>query len=142
VTVTTRADLEHLLSAVAHRVTRRLSAVLDAQGSSLEEWRVLTLLVTHDGQSMSVIASFSMLPAPTLTKLIDRMVAANLVYRRRDEQDRRRVLVHLAPHGRALFTRLQGLIRDEQARRDAAVAEVVDPADLSRLLADVLAQLD
>lgn len=101
-----------------------------------------TTVCTHDGQSMSVIASFSLLSAPTLTKLIDRMVAANLVYRRGDEKDRRRVLVHLAPRGRALFRGLQGPAQDEQARRDAAVTGVVDPAELSQLLADVLAQLD
>lgn len=140
-TVTTGADLEQVLSAVAHCITRRLTALLDQQGSTLDEWRVLSLLSTHDGQSMRHIASYSMLPAPTLTKVIDRMVDANLVYRRGDEKDRRRVLVHLAPRGRTLFTGLTAVVQTEQADRDAAIQTVVDPAVLTRLLADVLAQL-
>ena len=140
-TVTTAADLEHVLSSVAHCTTRRLAAVLDQQGSSLDEWRVLSLLSTDDGQSMSRTAAYTMLPAPTLTKVVDRMVDANLVYRRGDEKDRRRVLVHLAPRGRTLFTGLSTLVQAEQAERDAAIQAVVDPVVLTQLLADVLARL-
>ena len=141
-TVTTGADLEQVLSSVAHRITRRLAALLDRQGSTLEEWRVLSLLSVTDGQSMSLIASYSMLPAPTLTKVIDRMVDANLVYRRGDDKDRRRVLVHLAPRGHTLYTGLQALVQAERAKRDAAVREVVDPAVLTQLLSDLLARFE
>lgn len=49
---------------------------------------------------MTEIADFAMLPAPTLTKLMDRMVSDNLVYRRADERDRRRVAPYLAEPGR------------------------------------------
>lgn len=140
--VTGDADLAQLLSMVAHRVTKRLVALLAEQDSSIDEWRVLSLLSDRDGQSMSQIAEFSMLPAPTLTKVIDRMVAANLVYRRGDARDRRRVLVHLAPRGTATFARLQTAVRAEQDRRDALLSETVDPALLAQILSDVLAQLD
>jgi DNA-binding MarR family transcriptional regulator len=38
--------------------------------------------------------------APKLSKLVDRMVSANLVLRRADNQDRRRVLVAASARGR------------------------------------------
>jgi DNA-binding MarR family transcriptional regulator len=50
---------------------------------------------------MTEIAAHAMVPAPTLTKIVDRLVDAALVYRRPDETDRRRVLVLLSEHGRA-----------------------------------------
>jgi MarR family transcriptional regulator, organic hydroperoxide resistance regulator len=45
-------------------------------------------------------------PAPTLTKIVDRLVDRALVYRRADDADRRRVLVFLSDHGRAEHARL------------------------------------
>lgn len=62
---------------------------------------------------MSEIAQFAMLPAPSLTRLIDRMVSDNLVHRTADPGDRRRVLVHIAPRGerlrRQLAERIEGI---------------------------------
>jgi DNA-binding MarR family transcriptional regulator len=48
------------------------------------------------------------LPAPTLTKAVDQLVAANLEYRRADRHDRRRVLIYLTARGRHLHARLAG----------------------------------
>jgi DNA-binding MarR family transcriptional regulator len=55
---------------------------------------------------MSELAEFTMVPPPTLTRLIDRMVSDNLVYRKVDPRDRRRVLVRVAPRGEALHRRV------------------------------------
>ena len=46
---------------------------------------------------MTEVAEFAMPPAPSLTKVVDRMVSLNLVYRRPDLRDRRRVLIHRRP---------------------------------------------
>ena len=68
---------------------------------------------------MSDIASWAMLPAPTLTKVVDRLVAENLVHRRSDPFDRRRVLVLLTPRGRALRTRLDKVLQQHRSRMEA-----------------------
>lgn len=107
--------LSHLLSEVESLVSRRLSAVLRTHDCTLEEWRVLSLLVDRVGRPMSEIASTVMLPAPTLTKLIDRMVADNLVYRRGDEQDRRRVLVFPSDRSLAKHMAIKSAVDTEQA---------------------------
>ncbi len=49
---------------------------------------------------MSVVADHVLLLAPKLSKLVDRMVAANLILRRQDHLDRRRVLIVISERGR------------------------------------------
>jgi len=118
--------LLHLLSYTQHHVTNRVSAALREQRSSLEEWRVLSLLSDGAGRSMGEVAEFALLTAPSATKLIDRMVSANLVYRRVDAHDRRRVLVFLSVRGRAVYRRLRPVVDaslddvDEEPLRDLA----------------------
>lgn len=89
-----------LLSLVERAVTQRLDDALKAQGSGIDQWRILSLLVERGGCPMNVVADHAMLLAPKLSKLVDRMVSANLVLRRSDEQDRRRVLIVASPRGR------------------------------------------
>ena len=55
------------------------------------------MLARGGGRSMGEIAYHTALPAPTATRVVDRLVDARLAYRRTDPVDRRRVLVHLAP---------------------------------------------
>src|SRR5438445_13475631 len=95
-------DLFHLLSYAENRATRRLAAALEGWDCSIEQWRVLALLADGRGHPMTELAEFALLPAPTATKLADRMVADTLVYRRADPADRRRVLVYLTERGREL----------------------------------------
>jgi len=102
-----------LLSLAERSVTQRLDEALKAHGSGIDQWRVLSLLVEQGGCPMNVVADHAMMLAPKLSKLIDRMVSANLVLRRTDEQDRRRVFVAATPRGHQAL-----------ARWDAATAKV------------------
>jgi DNA-binding MarR family transcriptional regulator len=78
---------------------------------------------------MNEIAAYAMVPPPTLTKVIDRLIERNVVYRRVDETDRRRVLVFLAARGRDLHRRLVARVEQEEA----AIAAALGPADAERL---------
>ncbi|MGI5169561.1 MarR family winged helix-turn-helix transcriptional regulator [Spirillospora sp. CA-253888] len=124
-------DPAHLLTAVERQVTARLSAALAEAGCTPEEWRVLALLADGRGHPMTEIAEYAMLPPPTLTKLIDRMVAANRVHRRVDDADRRRVLVLLTERGRAAHARLADLAD----RAWHTVRETLGPEEADRLTA-------
>jgi DNA-binding MarR family transcriptional regulator len=135
----TRPDenLAHLLSQAERRVTGRLSAALEAEGLTLAQWRVLSLLADGAGHPMTEAAEFAMLPAPSLTKVVDRMVSSNLVYRRPDLRDRRRVLIYSTARGRRLHQRLsRDLGPAERVLRD--IADERDAAELTRLLLRVL----
>jgi DNA-binding MarR family transcriptional regulator len=89
-----------LLSLVERTLTSRIDDALRAHGSGIDQWRVLSLLAERGGQPMTAVAEHAMLLAPKLSKLVDRMVAANLVLRRPDVEDRRRVLVAATDRGR------------------------------------------
>jgi DNA-binding MarR family transcriptional regulator len=98
-------SLTAVLAQLERRLARRLDAVLSADGLTVDQWRVLELLSAGDGCSMSSIAAHIAVPGATLTKLVDRLVDAALVYRVVGEVDRRRVLVHLADRGRDVYQR-------------------------------------
>jgi len=104
-------DFARLLTLVERTVVLRLTEVLRADGATLEEWRVLTLLADGAGHTMSEIAEFATLLAPTLTKVVDRMVSANLVIRRVDDTDRRRVLVFASDRGHHAVGRWTGMVK-------------------------------
>lgn len=133
-------DLVHLLSRAEHFAARRLAAVLDAEaaGCSIEQWRALALLADGRGHTMTELADFALLPAPTATKLIDRLVADNLVYRHPDPADRRRVLVHAAERGLRLHARLAQAIDRVQAEMLDAIGTDTGIETVLDHLADAL----
>lgn len=142
-TTTVDAALVDVLGRAERLVTGRLTGLLVAGGSTLDEWRVLSLLARRGGQSMSAIAAASLVAPPTLTKRIDGMVADGLVHRRVDDADRRRVLVLLAPRGRAAHRRLAGRVLEEERRlAELAAGAGVDVERVARLIGELLVALE
>jgi DNA-binding MarR family transcriptional regulator len=123
-------ELTQALSRAERCVTRQLARVLEEDGCTIEQWRVVLLLADGRGHPMSEIAEFALVPAPSLTRLIDRMVTDGLVHRTADARDRRRVLVHLTRRGRALHGRLEERVGREQQ----AVLAGLEQAEAERLL--------
>jgi DNA-binding MarR family transcriptional regulator len=124
-----------LLSRADHYVTERLSAALGVEGLTVEQWRAIDLLA-GGGQTMSAIADRVGLAPATLTRLIDRLVETNVIYRRIDAVDRRRVLVFLSARGRALHDRVAVLVEREQQALAADLGE-----ERTELLVELLHQL-
>ncbi|CAD5932493.1 MarR family winged helix-turn-helix transcriptional regulator [Streptomyces cyaneofuscatus] len=106
-------DLLHLLTRAERLAARRIQSVLDAYDCSVDAWRVLDLLSGDEGRGMTALAEDAALPAPTLTKLIDQLVDQNVVFRRVDPADRRRVLVQLTPRGLRRRRQLSRAVRAE-----------------------------
>jgi DNA-binding MarR family transcriptional regulator len=125
-----------LITAVERQLTAAVAADLEREGWTVEQWRVLECLSQHEGRPMSEVASRAMLPAPTLTKIVDRLVAGNLVHRRSDPYDRRRVLVLLTPRGRTVRARLEQVIQ----RHQVSLEQALGTSGLGQLT-DLLARL-
>ncbi|MFF3501398.1 MarR family winged helix-turn-helix transcriptional regulator [Streptomyces sp. NPDC003247] len=127
-------DLMQLLTRAERLAARRLRAALDEEGCSLDAWRVLARLSDGAGHHMTALAEAAFLPAPTLTKLVDHLVDQNLVHRRVDPLDRRRILAHLTPRGQEYWRRV------DRAVHAAWPARGDDDEELLRALLGRLAE--
>jgi DNA-binding MarR family transcriptional regulator len=130
--------LVELLDRLDRAVAAALSPATGAEGVNRDGWRVLLMLARGGGRSMGEIASHTTLPAPTATRVVDRLVGQQLAYRRTDPLDRRRVLVHLAGDGRAVVERVCGSV-ERSASEAIGAAHLPERAQLAELL-EALAQ--
>ncbi len=118
-------QLAWMIARVNRRLEEELADRLKPGGVPIEQFRILETLAQRGPQPMGALAAAALVEKPTLTKIVDRMVAAGLVFREPDEQDRRRVNIALAPEGSALYARLDA-VSAEQERR---IAELLDGDD-------------
>ncbi|TNC24419.1 MarR family winged helix-turn-helix transcriptional regulator [Amycolatopsis alkalitolerans] len=107
-------DLAHLLSRLERQVVERQRAALAAENCGVEEWRVIDFLA-GGGHVMNEVAEHAGITSPLLTKLVDRLVANNIVYRRIGLEDRRKVRIFLTTRGKALHRRLAAIVEASQA---------------------------
>ena len=124
--------LASLMARTGRKVNNRLTTELRTVGLSLDAWLVLNMLVTEGGRSMGEIAEALVLNLPTATKLIDRMVNDNLVYRKPHHEDRRII---------EIFPSDAGVIRHEVAKKlvakeQAALKKLIP--DLDRLMQELV----
>jgi DNA-binding MarR family transcriptional regulator len=131
-------ELLHLLTRAERLSVRRVQSVLAEFDCSVEAWWVLDLLSDGQGHNMTALADHAFLPAPSLTKLIDQLVDQNLVFRRIDPADRRRVLAHLTPRGMQRRQLLLREVRADWAGLETGLAEDGGEERLGALL-DLLA---
>lgn len=104
-------DLVDLLTRTQRALTRDLGAVLEEEGTSVEQWRVLRALAGAGDLSMGELAIIVEIPHPTLTRLVDSLVDSAYLYRSHSARDRRRVSVHVSDLGRDKLERLEALAR-------------------------------
>ncbi len=102
------AGLSLLLKHADHAIRLRLQPLLDEVDLSLEHWRIMAVLLVRPGLRMSAIADAAVVPAATLTRLMDKLVERGIVARHIDPADKRRVVAALSPRGEALAIRLRG----------------------------------
>ncbi|MEV0212094.1 MarR family transcriptional regulator [Micromonospora sp. NPDC050695] len=131
------ADLLRSLTRAERLLSRRLGVVLADDGLTIEAWRVLCLLADGQGHPMSEVSAEASLPPGTLTKMVDQLVDRNLVFRRIDPLDRRRIRAYLTARGRREHARL-----DERVRASLAELGVPQAADLVVQLDNLIARLD
>jgi MarR family transcriptional regulator, organic hydroperoxide resistance regulator len=109
-------QLAYMIASINRQLENELEERLRPGGVPIEQYRILEVLDASEPCAMGEIASQSLIEAPTLTKIIDKMVAEGLVYRAPDPHDRRRVLILTATGGKALFKRLRGVSTAQEQR--------------------------
>jgi DNA-binding MarR family transcriptional regulator len=96
-------QLSDLICGVNRQIEQTLDTGLRSHGLSIEQYRVLQAVKVENGIAMGDLAARVFVDSPTLTKIIDKMVASADVYRGPDPSDRRRVLIFLSDKGAARF---------------------------------------
>jgi long-chain acyl-CoA synthetase len=107
------------------RLAKSAELALGGVDLSLPQYRVLIFLSEHDAAAASALASRLDVTRPTITALVDGLVARGLVERRAAQGDRRRVEHHLTAAGEAILDAGDAAIID----RLHALAAHLDPAD-------------
>jgi DNA-binding MarR family transcriptional regulator len=100
---------------------------------SVPKFRVLIFLNRHEGASLSVIAEHLGLTLPSMSKMIDGLVARNMVTRQMDPKDRRRVTLVLTALGRSS---MQSAYKATESR--LAERLVVLPASERRIIIEAM----
>lgn len=103
----------------AHVMRREFDRRAAALGVTRAQWRVLARLGRRDGVRQIDLADALDLEAITLSRMIDRLVEADLVERRADPTDRRAWQLYLAPRAAELLNGMRDTI-------DALTAEATE----------------
>jgi DNA-binding MarR family transcriptional regulator len=83
-------------------MTKLYKPLLEPLGLTYPQYLVMLVLWERDGITVSQLGDRVALDSGTLTPLLKRLEASQLVHRLRDAADERRVLLQLTPTGRAL----------------------------------------
>ncbi len=101
-----------LLAQASQLISGEFHVIVQANGFTISDWRVLSTLSGGKAVSIGELAQISVTKQPTVTRLLDRMEAQGYVKRIPHETDRRITLVRITPRGQKLTTSLI-----EQARK-------------------------
>ena len=109
------AHLGYWLRAVSNHVSHAFKARVETHGVTVAEWVVLRALFDGDGIKPSELATKLGMTRGAISKLVDRLVAKDLVSVRSDARDGRAQVITLRASGRRLVPTLAALADDNDA---------------------------
>src|SRR6266849_2751677 len=108
----------------AHAFNRVYKPLLDRLGLTYPQYLVMLALWERDGVPVKNIGERLFLDSGTLTPLLKRLEAAELIKRTRSTEDERQVLIALTPQGRALQEKARAVPHSILAAAACSVAEL------------------
>jgi DNA-binding MarR family transcriptional regulator len=119
-------------------ISSEFHAVVEANGLTLMEWRVMASLSGKDSLSINELASIVLAKQPTVTKLVGRMQDAGWVQRVDATHDKRQSLVSLTPAGQR---KVKPLLAQARAHETQVMAEIglAEIAQLKKVLERMIA---
>ena len=124
-------SLPMMLYRTLDAVMPRFRSIFHEFGLTEQQWRVLRVLWETDHTTIMALSEATLLPAPSLIGIVDRLERDGLVNRQRSEVDRRKVNVVLTSQGAAL----EGEIMPRVASAYAELKQSVDAETWSAVLA-------
>jgi len=108
----------------AHAFNRAYKPLLDRLGLTYPQYLVMLVLWERDGVPVKDIGERLLLDSGTLTPLLKRLEAAELVKRSRSTEDERQVLIALTPRGQALKEKARAVPQAILAASACSIAEL------------------
>ena len=109
----------------AHAFNRAYKPLLDRLGLTYPQYLVMLVLWERDGVPLKDIGERLLLDSGTLTPLLKRLEAAELVKRSRSTEDERQVLIALTPKGESLREKARAVPQSILAASACSVGELV-----------------
>jgi DNA-binding MarR family transcriptional regulator len=112
-------------------IRRRLSKVVEREGTTLQQYNVLRILRGAPAPLSALEITERLIEeTPGVSRLVDRLVAKKLVRRTRSAEDRRRLECSITPLGLQLLERLE----DPVNRADAEAMATLRESDIRVLI--------
>ena len=108
----------------AHAFNRVYKPLLDRLGLTYPQYLVMLVLWERDGVPVKDIGERLFLDSGTLTPLLKRLEAAQLIKRTRDTADERQVLIALTPQGQLLREKARTVPQSILAASACSIAEL------------------
>jgi DNA-binding MarR family transcriptional regulator len=109
----------------AHAFNRVYKPLLDKLGLTYPQYLVMLVLWERDGVPVRAIGERLLLDSGTLTPLLKRLEAAELVRRTRSTKDERQVLIALTPKGDALREKARAVPQSILAASACSVGDLM-----------------
>ena len=109
----------------AHAFNRVYKPLLDRLGLTYPQYLVMLVLWERDNIPLKDIGERLFLDSGTLTPLLKRLQAADLIKRTRSTEDERQVLIELTPEGHALREKAKAVPQSILAASACSVGELL-----------------
>jgi DNA-binding MarR family transcriptional regulator len=130
--------LGYRFSVLSAQSVRFVGAVYTRKfGLTIAEWRIMSIIGRYEPIFPGVAAKACTMSADKLTRAVDHLVNKGYVVRNTDEADRRRVILCLTSRGRAVYTEVEALHQQTEAKWREALS-----ADESAALDEILNKLE
>jgi len=108
--------LAYLLARSSHLVSEQFHRQVQAQGWSTNYWRILASLSDAEALTLTQLNQRVLFKQPTLSKLVVKMEAEQLLVRHKDDADKRSVKISISASGRTLVADLLAQAKAHEAK--------------------------
>ena len=98
--------LPYLMNRLVARLNQNLADSLRKRGFTFQDWRVLAVLAAHEGANLTQLAEATVIPQPSVSRLVAHLAKRGHVTRRNGQKDSRIVQLFITPKGRAVYDRM------------------------------------
>jgi len=113
----------YLLGETARVLTRRFDEYAQANGVTHTQWMVLIALLRQEGISQAQLAKYLEVEPISMSRMIDRLQAGDLIHRVEDPSDRRVKTLYLTPNAKKVLKRLRSFGAEVLAEARAGISD-------------------